>query len=215
LRAHRFVRLEEVGSDRRAGADQLVDDPARPPLTFDLLGDVEHPVGERLHTLQQRTIDTPVALARWRVGAFGSSVRPLVHRPTTPFTALTIFPGFGRYACSRFLAYGVGTSSVFTRTGWWSRWSNARSTICVIVSLATEPNGQHWSTTTTRFVFFTDSMIESMSSGRIVRMSSTSTSMPSLASCSAASTQKWTGRPQLTSVQSPPSRTLRATPKGM
>ena len=49
-----------------------------------------------------------------------------------------------------------------------------------------------------------------MSSGLIVRPSITSHAMPSLASSSAASKQKWSGLPKLTTVQSAPTRLTNA-----
>ncbi|QYU66264.1 ligase-associated DNA damage response DEXH box helicase [Leptolyngbya sp. 15MV] len=77
----------------------------------------------------------------------GDTSRPQWARPhslcSVVFTAAMILPLWGRYAASRFLAYGVGTSSEFTRSGWWSSRSKAFSHTCVITSLATLANGQH------------------------------------------------------------------------
>ncbi|MCP1637461.1 hypothetical protein J2T28_002572 [Kerstersia gyiorum] len=59
-----------------------------------------------------------------------------------------------------------------------------------------------------------DASTASRSQGQIVRKSSTSTLMPSAASCSAASVQACTWRDQDTTVTSLPARATRALPKG-
>lgn len=61
-----------------------------------------------------------------RFGGSLTSIRRILNQHkgqalTTPRTAAAIRSLFGKYAYSRFFAYGVGTSSVLTRTGWWSR----------------------------------------------------------------------------------------------
>ena len=66
-----------------------------------------------------------------------------------------------------------------------------------------------------RLVFLTDSRIRSLSSGRSVRGSRISTSMPSALRISAASWATWTIRLQAMIVQSLPSRLMSASPKGI
>ena len=74
--------------------------------------------------------------------------------------------------------------------------------------------GQPSSTETIRLVFLTDSTIVSMSSGRIVRRSITSASIPSSASFSAAFSARSTISEKAVMVTSPPSRRTLALPIG-
>ena len=82
------------------------------------------------------------------------------------------------------------------------------------ISEPIEQTGQPCSTVTMRFVFFTDSMMVALSSGRSVRRSMISASMPSFASASAASMHMPTEMECDTSVTCAPSRTTRALPIG-
>ena len=68
---------------------------------------------------------------------------------------------------------------------------------------------------TQRFVFCTERMIASSSSGSSVRGSSTSTEIPSASACSAACSASGTIRPIAITVTSVPSRMMRALPNGI
>ncbi len=93
--------------------------------------------------------------------------------------------------------------------------SKAVSIIAAAISAPT-PHIENASSTTSKWpVLATLWAIVSTSKGTIVRRSITSQEIPSAASFSAASTQRWTGVPQLTIVRSVPGRTMLATPNGM
>ena len=71
-------------------------------------------------------------------------------------------------------------------------------------------------TITTRFVFFTDSAIASMSNGLMVRRSITSVEIPERSATSfAATSERCTSAPQVITVTSVPSRAVRAFPNGI
>src|ERR687883_387807 len=67
--------------------------------------------------------------------------------------------------------------------------------ICALISAPTPQNGCDSSATTTRLVFFTELMIVSVSSGRIVRGSMTSQETPCFCNSSAACEGMMTLRP--------------------
>ena len=84
----------------------------------------------------------------------------------------------------------------------------------MITSDATLANGQPSCTTRHRPVRRTDATIASLSSGRIVRRSRTSTSMPSRARFSAALSEVCSILAHVTTVTSRPGRFTSATPSG-
>src|SRR4051794_23785218 len=126
--------------------------------------------------------------------------------PNVDRTAFTISSSPGIAACSSGFEYGIGTSAPDTRITGASSQSNACSWISAARLVAAPPCGQPSSTTTARFVFFTDWMIVCRSSGRSVRGSITSASSScSDASVSAASSAVTAIREIPTTVTSWPS----------
>jgi len=83
------------------------------------------------------------------------------------------------------------------------------------ISAPNPATGQPISTITQRPVFLTDAASVSTSSGRSERISTTSQSMPSCASCFAASRQVHTIFDHAISVMSAPSRLTSAWPSGI
>ncbi len=109
---------------------------------------------------------------------------------------------------------GTGTSGIASRRGAATRLANASSAMIDVTSPAKPPVFQLLSVTITRPVRRTDPRIVSVSSGRRVRRSITSTSMPAWARCSAARRASRVMYEDATTVTSGPSRAMRAWPNG-
>mmetsp|Transcript_4739 Transcript_4739/g.6508 ORF Transcript_4739/g.6508 Transcript_4739/m.6508 type:complete len:240 (-) Transcript_4739:445-1164(-) len=136
-------------------------------------------------------------------------------RPTALRTALAMSSVCGRASFSSGMAYGMGTSAPVIRSAGASRKSNASLSISrAAISEPTPLWGQPSSTVTTRWVFFTDSMIVLRSRGRSVLRLMTSTLMPSSSSVLATSSDTPTIREKVTMVTSLPSRSTLACPMG-
>src|ERR1700716_2872863 len=118
----------------------------------------------------------------------------------------------GSQASSSEPAYGMGVSSPLTRRGRMSSDSHACSTTAATTVAPQLPPGGHSCTQTRRPVFATLPMIVSRSSGTSVRGSTSSTSMPSAASTSAAGSAWCRISCVATTVMSEPLRTTSARP---
>src|SRR6266566_5744654 len=134
------------------------------------------------------------------------------HSVAASRSAPTMRSAEGSHASSSAPAYGIGVSSPLTRRGRMSSDSPACSTTAVTTVAPQLPPGGHSCTQTSRPVFATLPTIVSRSSGTSVRGSTTSTSMPSAASTSAAATDRWRISCVATTVMSEPVRTTSARP---
>src|SRR5439155_11665386 len=112
------------------------------------------------------------------------------HSVTRSRSSPTIRSTDGSHASSSEPAYGIGVSSPLTRRGRMSSDSQACSTTAATTVAPQLPVGGHSCTQTRRPVFATLPTIVSRSSGTSVRGSTTSTSMPSAASTSAAASAR-------------------------
>src|SRR5437667_5226708 len=206
-REHRRDVVARLGDDAdqrpdgrflAGGHEDLAEHPGAERLHLDV-GLVGFDLGEDIAALD------PVALlleplddlpGLHRVGVFrhddlGDGHRQLPFALQTRRIAAAILSFVGVLSFSRFRAYGIGALAPVTRSTGASRSSNACSVTNAEISEPMPAKPAPASTMTTRWVLRTEVMIVSVSMGRSVRGSTSSTEMPSFSSSSAASTARY------------------------